>query len=439
MRRLFPEALMRRRVCHVFSAITILSVVGSGLAGAQTPAPASTVEQVPFEDAVARALEKNLTVAQAAQAILRAEALLQQARVIYKPTAGASFTLTTLDKERGFDEFVTQPRTQGVLGGSVSYPVLSASRWAEAAQARDQVEIARLSAADVRREIATSTAQAYLAVIAAQRQVQVNQVALDNAQAHVDYARARLDAGGGSKLNELRASQELETDRVLLEDSRLAVRRAQEALGALLAADKPIDSAGEPAFEVPSTPSDESWLSQRTDVQLFSASVTAADRVVRDSWKDWVPTATASFQPQWIHPAGLFAPARTWQAVIAADIPLFDGGERRALKRQRQVAFDTAQLQLDDLKLHARSELRTAQAAVESTERAVASARLAAQHAADVVRITDVAFRAGATTNLELIDAQRAARDADTAAAQAEDQVRRARLDLLVALGLFPR
>ena len=66
-------------------------------------------------------------------------------------------------------------------------------------------------------------------------------------------------------------------------------------------------------------------------------------------------------------------------------------------------------------------------------------ARLAAQHAAEVLKITDVAFRAGATTNIELIDAQRRARDADTAAVQAEDRVRQARLDLLVALGRFPR
>ena len=47
--------------------------------------------------------------------------------------------------------------------------------------------------------------------------------------------------------------------------------------------------------------------------------------------------------------------------------------------------------------------------------------------------------RPGATTNIELIDAQRGARDAETAVAQAEDRVRQARLDLLVALGRFPQ
>ena len=52
--------------------------------------------------------------------------------------------------------------------------------------------------------------------------------------------------------------------------------------------------------------------------------------------------------------------------------------------------------------------------------------------------ITNVSFRAGAATNIEVIDAERAARDADTAVAVAEDTLRRARLDLLTALGRFP-
>jgi outer membrane protein TolC len=53
------------------------------------------------------------------------------------------------------------------------------------------------------------------------------------------------------------------------------------------------------------------------------------------------------------------------------------------------------------------------------------------------VDIVNVSFRVGAGTNIEVIDAQRAARDADTAAAVAEDQLRQARLALLIALGRF--
>jgi outer membrane protein TolC len=66
-------------------------------------------------------------------------------------------------------------------------------------------------------------------------------------------------------------------------------------------------------------------------------------------------------------------------------------------------------------------------------------ARLAAQQAGEVVEIVNISFKVGASTNIEVIDAQRAARDAATAAAIAEDQLRQARLALLVALGRFPQ
>jgi outer membrane protein len=415
--------------------LTAAATLWAAAALAQTAA----MPQVTFDEAVRTALEKNPGVAEAAQSILQAEALLQQARTVYRPTLTGSVNGNILDAERGFDEFVVQPQVQSVFGASVSYPVLAASRWAARAQAEDQVRVARLSVDDVRRQIALSTAQAYLAINAAERQVEVTLRALENAQAHLDYARALLQGGAGSKLNELRAAQEFATDEVLLEATRLVLRRAQEALGVLMAADGPVDAAGEPTFAVPTEATAETWLGERPDVRLFTAQVEAADRVYRDSWKDWVPNATAAFQPQIIAPAGLFQPARTWVGFVAVDVPIFDAGSRRAVKRQREVARDTARIQLTDVQLRARSEARTARASIESAERALEKARIASQHAADVLRITDVAFRAGATTNLELVDAQRRARDTDTAVTIAEDRVRQFRLDLLVALGRFPQ
>jgi outer membrane protein TolC len=418
----------------IIRVLLILLAFANGANGQESLVP----ERVTFDDAVRRALEKNPGITEAAQAILRAETLLQQARTVYQPTVSGNITTTILDAQRGFDEFVTQPRTQSLLGVSVAYPVLAASRWAQQAQAGDQIRVARLGVTETRRQIALAAAQSYLAVIAQQRQVEVNMRARENATAHVEYARARLQGGAGSRLNELRASQELATDEVFLENARLALRRAQEALGVLLAADAPVDAASEPSLEIVTPPADQSWLTARADVQLFTAQIDAADRVFRDSWRDWVPTATASFEPQLLTPAGLFAPSRSWRGFLSLSVPVFDAGSRRIAKRQREIAVDTARIQLTDVELRARSELRAAQAAVESNERGLQQARLAAQHAAEVLKITDVAFRAGATTNIELIDAQRRARDADTAAAQAEDRVRQSRLDLLVALGRFP-
>ena len=159
-----------------------------------------------------------------------------------------------------------------------------------------------------------------------------------------------------------------------------------------------------------------------------------------DSWKDWVPTVRASFEPQYITPSGLFQPSGTWRAVVPAAIPIFDGGQRRAVRavREADLLADPRRSQREG-ELRARSGVRAARVTIDAEARALERAREAATHAAEVLRITDIAFRAGATTNIELVDAQRSSRDAETAVRQAEDRARFARLALLVALGRFPK
>ena len=231
--------------------IALLVAIGSAAPLAQTP-PA-TPERVSFDDAISRAVAKNPTVAQAATAILRAEALLQQSRAATLPSVSASLTNVTLDSARGFSGGVTQPRNQSTIGADLSYPVLAVARWAAKAQAQDGVAVANLSVDDIRRQVAVATAQAYLAVIAQKRQVEVNARARDAANAHLDYAHKRLESGAGSRLNELRAAQEVSGDESRLENSRLALTRAEEALGVLTVGAGPVETAGEPSFELPST------------------------------------------------------------------------------------------------------------------------------------------------------------------------------------------
>jgi multidrug efflux system outer membrane protein len=401
------------------------------------------IERVTFEDAVRRALEKNPTVAEAATAILRAEGLLQQARAATRPALSGNVSNTVLNSAQGFGGAVVQPRDQVFFNANLSAPVLAASQWAAASQARDQIEVARLSSSDVRRQIAAAAAQAYLAVISQTRQVEVNQRARESAQSHLDYAERRLAAGAGSRLNQLRAAQEVSGDEARLENARLAVRRAQEALGVLMAAGGPVDADGEPVFDVPGAApalvAGETWMADRTDLKLLTAAQTAAERVVKDSPKDWFPTASVSFDPQFVAPSGAFTPSSTWRLTISGSQPIFDGGQRRALVRLREAAAESSRLSLASAQIQARSEVRLADEAIRSADRALASLRLSAQQAADVLTITNTAFEAGATTNLEVIDAQRSARDADSAVAIAADVLQRAKLDLLTALGRFPR
>ncbi|MGD9904362.1 MAG: TolC family protein [Vicinamibacterales bacterium] len=418
------------------TAVALVALSARPLAG-QTSSPL-VPEVVSFDAAVQRAIAANPTVERAATAVRSAQVLLAQARAAVRPTIDGTISTTVLDGERGFDGNVVQPRTQTLFAGTAATPVLAMAQWAARAQAELRIGVAELDVADVRRQVGVAAAEAYLSVVGAKRQLDVNERARDNAQAQLDYARARREGGVGSRLNELRAAQELAVVQELVERARLAVALGQEALGLIAAADRPLDTAGEPALETPAV-TGELWLRDRTDIKLFDARIDVAGRVLADSWKDWVPTVRASFDPQFITPAGLFQPSGTWRAVLAASIPIFDGGQRRARKAGREVELSLARVELKDAELRAKSGERAARVSIDAEARSLERAREAAGHAAEVLRITDIAFRAGATTNIELIDAQRQSRDAETAVRQAEDRARLARLALLVALGRFPQ
>jgi len=217
----------------------------------------------------------------------------------------------------------------------------------------------------------------------------------------------------------------------------LAVRRAQEALGVAIFASGPVGVRGEPVLLTAPPPADDAWLQLRPDVRLGTSELDARDRIVSDAWKSWLPTVTGSFTPLYVTPNGLFEPSKSWRAFFSLNVPIFDGtlGADRAFKVAER---DAARFRLAGTVAEARSEMRVSQEAVARAERVVAVSRQAADNASEALRITEIAYRAGATTNIEVVQAQQTARQAEIEAAAAEDRLRQFRLDLLVALGQFP-
>ena len=404
-----------------------------------TPVRGQVMERVTFDEAVRRAVTNHPNVQRAASDILRAQAVAQQVRTRSLPAADVTFTTTVIDPITQFSGSAITPRTQTLTSGGLSVPLITPVSWAERNQAADDIIVSERAADDVRRQIAVAAAEAYLSIIAARRVLELNERARDNARDHYEYAFQRFQGGIGSRLNAVRAEEEVSADETRVEAARLAIVRAQERLGVLMAADGPVDAAADPTFEVPPPSADAELVASREDVQAIVARESAARRRASDVWKEYLPSVTALFTPQMLAPAGLFANARSWRASVLFSVPVFDAGQRRGEARERQALVDFVRAERADAERRASSEIRTAREAIASTERALGHAQRAVEQANEVVRISDIAFREGATTNIEVIDAQRRARDAETAAAIAEDAVRRARLDLLVATSQFPQ
>jgi outer membrane protein TolC len=408
------------------------------LAFAQPPAP---IERVTFNEAITRAMERNPNSAIAAAGILRAQALLSQARSAALPQITGNVTSTTLNTGVEFEGTTVTPRSSVTGTLDLRLPLYAPAIWARRAEAQEATGVAALSAAETGRQTALATADAYLTILARRRVVETNVRARDAARAHFDLARQLEEAGSGSRLNRVRAQQELSVNEGLIETAQLALYRAQEALGVLLVADGPVDAAAEPAFDIApalSRSDVDTLRGARTDLRLFAAEQTAADHVLEHARASYFPDVTGIFQPQTTYPSQFFTPQNTWRLLFQVNVPIFDSGARAADRTLRRSALDVSRATLQGAVNTATSEVRTGREAVASAERALVSLRAAAEQAADVVEIVNVSFRAGAATNIEVIDAERTARDADTAVVVGEDTLRRARFELLNAVGQFP-
>ena len=307
-------------------------------------------------------------------------------------------------------------------------------------QAKDQVDVARLNAADVRRTLAVSTARAYLAIIAQKRLLETAITARDNAKGHFDFTRAQLVGGVGNRLDEIRAAQELTSDEALLQNQEVALFHAREALGVLVAGDGAVDVAEETfGGKMPSLNEALSEAEKtRADVRARERAASAADRTVRQAYADYLPYLNLIAYPFYQNPPVPTVPQTGWEAQLVLTLPLYDGGLRYGQEHERKALASEARLDVEATLRQAKSDVRAAFEEMQRADIALDQAQQSAAFGKQALALANLAYRAGATTNLEVIDAERQARDAETQAAVAEDAARQARLDLLAASGRFP-
>jgi outer membrane protein TolC len=381
-----------------------------------------------------------VTAQVAEQEILRAEALSRQVRATWLPTLNANGTYTRLDSDRELNGRVILSANQLSANVVLNVPLIAPRQWALHARSKENVGVAKAAALDARREVALAAAKAYLMVIAQRRVLSSAQRALSTAKAHEEFASTRFRGGVGNRLDSVRASQERASAEVRVKTQLTSLARAQEALGVIVGEEGAVDAAVDPALVSP--PSVEAALSEastrRADIAEERERVEVARKSVRDSWVDYLPVLSAIAQPFYQNPATFTQPTTGWQAQLVLTVPLFDGGARYAAADERQASEAQARARLEGALRQARAEVRTAFESMRRADEALASAREAAKLGREALELAQLAYRAGATSNIEVVDAERRAHEAETAAAVAEDASRQARLDLLAACGRLP-
>src|SRR5207253_5143516 len=125
---------------------------------------AQGMERLTIQQAIDRATKNNPTVAQATAGIMRAEAILQQARSSSLPTVSASFATNFTNPVKfntGAGTATVVPGVQTQTTASLGVPILTPVAWAQRNQAGDQIVVAQQNTKDVQRQVAMAAGQSY--------------------------------------------------------------------------------------------------------------------------------------------------------------------------------------------------------------------------------------------------------------------------------------
>ena len=403
---------------------------------------APPLQQVTFREAVERAMAYNVAATLAKEDVALAQASTAAATAATSPNFYVQATYTRLDHARELAGRVLNGRDQVNAYVGVNQPVLVPRIWGNRREAKDQEHVAWAGHRNARRTAAIGAANAYLDVVVARRNVEVGRSASATDRAHLAIAQARFAAGISNRLDALRAEDELAQSEAQLAGSLAQLAQSQERLGVWVGSAQPLDVADDAALLAPTvracTTGGTPTLARRADVALSHRELHQAQRIRRHSWLDFMPSILATGQLFVQDPPTTQYPRHGWQVQVLVSLPLWDGGARQALVRQRIAGERQAIYRLDALERQARSEVRAALAVLREAERQIVEASRSAAAAQAAVILTVRAYRGGTLGNLEVVDAERRNRDAQIRKAQAEDTLRRARLDLVVATGKFP-
>ncbi len=394
-----------------------------------------------LEQAIQTALARNEVPSIARARIEGASAIARGsfARLLPFVVLEGSYTRRQRGVERDVGGTTAVIQSENALGlvGVAEISLLDAPAIPLVMSAYASEEATRLEAEELTRQLASSVAASFFAVLSAEELLLVAERRVSVAGTAVEVARRRLLAGLANQNEVTRTSLALSTARLARNDAALLVRTSRLTLENLLADDS-IGALAAPADESDSFGSHEVDPSGHPAVQALVERARAEDLRSVEPWLRLLPTLGAGAQMRATNEPGISGQVAQWALFGTASWVLYDGGLRYADARARAAEAEELRLTAEARKRQVSLDHSQAFARLEASRAALEEAResaaLAAANAEEVERM----FAAGLATALEIADATAEAYEAAAAVARAGFALRLAGLEQRRSLGLWP-
>lgn len=418
-------------------------IAGALLAGLMLSAPQSdTIPVVTLSEALHEAVQFDPSYVRAVGQLDNAEWGRRAAMLVFLlPTVTASSDYTEYSTSQ-FNIGVGAPASaSGRFSLDARYELFAGGRkLATARQARAELEAAEAGELGSRFLVALETERDYYAVLGARELVDVARQRHQRAEEQFSLARARVLGGATVQSDSLQVLLELqraETD-LLNREAELAVARLQ--LGKRVGSAGPVDAAPITAeavipLELGLDAAVQHALSQGPAWRQARAAERASDAALASARSSYLPTVALA-GAYTINDNKFFPSATTRRSLgVSMSWSLWNGGVRELAVERAGSARDVARAVREDLERGARRDVTEAYVSHQVATRTLEIATTAVAVAAEVLRVQQARYQAGASTILELLDAQTQLAQAESDLVQARYRVRLARAGLEAMLG----
>lgn len=374
-----------------------------------------------FDEALARAMKVNNPIEASRQDIGIASAARDQlmSAVMPRITLTGDLTRNSLEQRfgEGEDAIAILPRNDWAYRVLLEQPVYAGRRELRAySQAKINVENARTGSHLTEDAALLRVASSYLAVVNADRRVEIEHRNIELAENRLKQAQAFYDAGEVTKVDVFRA----ETAQKASQRQLASAQQQREHAVAQLRADLDLDGAIEvvaPERKFPALPDEAALIASaegsRPDVTVAANNLRIAQLEVAKQRGFWLPTVR--FEGGFVQQRTPFPTNEYAYGALRFTVPIFQSGEVVARVAGAKSQEKKAEVALDDAKINARedvrralADLRSAQTGLQLAGEQLEAAQAEYDQAFDLYRAQEATSLDVASSETSLADARRA-------------------------------
>ncbi|MFH1812220.1 MAG: TolC family protein [Pseudomonadota bacterium] len=358
--------------------------------------------------------------------------------------AAAAAMEDAANKLQPMDPIAIQPAHLFTANAQVVVPLFNGRTLPLLFNSYDMVDQAKLSLDRARQQALFGVASLYFSATTVKRLMGIVQNNLESAKSHLAASEARVSAGALPAIALKRAQYDVIQAEQTVRSTHSTYLLLLGSLGQLIGRDTAFDVVA-PESVAPHEQQGsadlfyERALASRRDLKALRVALEISERGMMDYWLRYAPSLNLVGQANWTsNTSGFQSDPITYNVVLQASIPLYDGGERYAVRDEAASKIRQAKLQIEKSEQETaaliRGNLQDIQLRLESLASSQAALELARDNHANAKALFDV----GAATNLEVIDAQAAELAAEIDLARVELELQVARLGLLFVVGEYP-